>query len=70
MADYEKDLPAKEHTGPHHGSDIADEEVGIVNKSGALSRNLKNRHMQMIAIGTLPTLQKKKSTRFLDLTDI
>lgn len=55
MADYDKDLSAKEHTTPHHGSgsDYVDEEVGVVHKSGALNRDLKSRHMQMIAIGTL-----------------
>ena len=31
----------------------ADEEVGIVNKSGPLKQDLQGRHMQMIAIGTL-----------------
>jgi len=30
-----------------------DEEVGIVNKSDPLARELKSRHMQMIAIGML-----------------
>lgn len=30
-----------------------DEEVGVVNKSKPLVRELRNRHMQMIAIGTL-----------------
>ena len=30
----------------------ADEEVGIVNKSGPLKQDLQGRHMQMIAIGT------------------
>lgn len=54
MADYNKDLSAKEHTGHRHGSgsDNVDEEVGVINTSGSLSRDLKNRHMQMIAIGT------------------
>ncbi len=31
--------------GPH------DEEVGVVHKGGALKKDLKSRHMQMIAIG-------------------
>lgn len=54
MADYNKDLSAKEHTGHHHGSgsNDVDEEVGVINKSSSLNRDLKNRHMQMIAIGT------------------
>jgi hypothetical protein len=38
--------------GYHHDG-VHDEEVGIVNKSTPLSRELKGRHMQMIAIGTL-----------------
>lgn len=56
MADYDKGMSAKEQTSPPHGSssDFVDEEVGVVNKSGgSLSRDLKNRHMQMIAIGML-----------------
>lgn len=58
MADYDKDLSAKEHTTPHHGSgsDYVDEEVGVVHKSAALNRDLKSRHMQMIAIGTLSSI--------------
>jgi hypothetical protein len=46
----------------HHGKEVVndhayldhhsgDEEVGIVNKSNPLSRDLKGRHMQMIAMG-------------------
>lgn len=57
MADYsEKHSGDKENVvEPHHGyaADAHDEEVGVVNKSeNALSRDLKGRHMQMIAIGT------------------
>lgn len=51
MADHDKledHAPAKAPTSQHT---TVDEEVGVVNKSGALSRDLKNRHMQMIAIG-------------------
>lgn len=48
MADeYEKHIGGKEAIEPHgSGSDIVDEEVGVVNKSGSLNRDLKNRHMQ------------------------
>lgn len=59
MAQYgEKSQTDKEVIEPHngYGSENVDEEVGVVNKSGALSRDLKSRHMQMIAIGTTPKL--------------
>lgn len=46
-AAYEKDPAAKEVVDHHGaGSDIADEEVGVVHKAGNLQRDLKNRHMQ------------------------
>lgn len=54
--DVEK-LPAEQAVvdNQHHGSpaslDHSTEEVGIVNKSAPLVRELRNRHMQMIAIG-------------------
>ncbi|KAL8303763.1 hypothetical protein RB597_004839 [Gaeumannomyces tritici] len=54
--DVEK-LPAKQPVvdNHHHASpaspDYSNEEVGIVNKSAPLVRELRNRHMQMIAIG-------------------
>jgi amino acid permease len=35
------------HDGPH------DEEVGIINKADPLKKELRGRHMQMIAIGKL-----------------
>jgi len=35
------------HEGPH------DEEVGVVHKGDPLKKDLKSRHMQMIAIGKL-----------------
>lgn len=58
MAQYgEKSQTDKEVIEPHngYGSETVDEEVGAVNKSGTLSRDLKSRHMQMIAIGTSTT---------------
>lgn len=56
MAQFgEKSHTDKEVIEPHngYGSETVDEEVGVVNKSGALSRDLKSRHMQMIAIGMI-----------------
>ncbi|KAJ4391659.1 hypothetical protein N0V93_005278 [Gnomoniopsis smithogilvyi] len=50
--DHEKAIHNK--STPFHdgsGSEFVDEEVGVVHQDGKLSRNLKNRHMQMIAIG-------------------
>lgn len=58
MAQFgEKSHTDKEVIEPHngYGSETVDEEVGVVNKSGALSRDLKSRHMQMIAIGMSAT---------------
>lgn len=58
MAQFgEKSHTDKEVIEPHngYGSETVDEEVGVVNKSGALSRDLKSRHMQMIAIGMIAT---------------
>lgn len=51
---HEKSRTDKEVIEPHngYGSENVDEEVGVVNKSGTLARDLKSRHMQMIAIGT------------------
>lgn len=53
----EKSQTDKEVIEPHngYGSETVDEEVGVVHKSGSLSRDLKSRHMQMIAIGTMST---------------
>ena len=51
---FEEKHPGKEvvhshdYLRDHHGND---EEVGIVNKASPLSRDLKGRHMQMIAMG-------------------
>ena len=51
---FEEKHPGKEvvhshdYLRDHHGGD---EEVGIVNKASPLSRDLKGRHMQMIAMG-------------------
>ncbi|KAF3769918.1 hypothetical protein M406DRAFT_248429 [Cryphonectria parasitica EP155] len=44
----EKDVSGKEAYEPHvtSGSEIVDEEVGVVHKGSNLSRDLKNRHMQ------------------------
>lgn len=59
MAQYgEKNHTDKEVVEPHngYGSETVDEEVGAVNKSGSLNRDLKSRHMQMIAIGTTSNL--------------
>lgn len=60
MADFEKHND-KETVDSHQGSDLhngyapegQDAEVGIVNKSAPLARDLRGRHMQMIAIGEL-----------------
>ena len=59
MADFEKHND-KEAVDSQHGSDLhngyaperQDEEVGIVNKAAPLARDLRGRHMQMIAIGS------------------
>lgn len=56
MAQYgEKSHTDKEVIEPRngYGSETVDEEVGVVNKTGTLARDLKSRHMQMIAIGTI-----------------
>lgn len=48
--DHEKDYHGKEtrlHDGS--GSEIVDEEVGVVHTGGKLSRDLKNRHMQSMS---------------------
>lgn len=45
--DHEKHIHGKEtpfHDGS--GSEFVDEQVGVVQTDGKLSRNLKNRHMQ------------------------
>lgn len=57
---HDKHLPGKEVVEPHgSGSDIVDEEVGVVQKSSSLSRDLKNRHMQ-----------SKSSTRSLPVNHV
>jgi amino acid permease len=59
MAQYgEKSQTDKEVIEPHngYGSENVDEEVGVVHKSGSLARDLKSRHMQMIAIGTISNI--------------
>lgn len=56
MADYnDKHGVGKETVEPHHGGfgSSVDEEVGVVNTEHKLNRDLKSRHMQMIAIGTM-----------------
>lgn len=56
MADYnDKDGVGKETVEPRHDgfSSSVDEEVGVVNSEHKLNRDLKSRHMQMIAIGTI-----------------
>lgn len=47
MSDVEKS-PSKATNEPHGSSsdDAVDEELGVVTKSGNLTRDLKNRHMQ------------------------
>jgi amino acid permease len=53
----------KEHTTTYGDGTTEDVEVGVVNKTDPLSRDLQGRHMQMIAIGRffvtqcLPTVQ-------------
>jgi amino acid permease len=44
---------APKEADTHYVAEGHDEEVGIVNKSEPLARDLQGRHMQMIAIGTL-----------------
>lgn len=54
MADYnDKHAVGKETIEPHNGltSSSVDEELGDVNTTHKLNRDLKSRHMQMIAIG-------------------
>ncbi|KUI56267.1 hypothetical protein VP1G_03590 [Cytospora mali] len=54
MADYnDKNVVDKETVVPRNGlgSDSVDEELGVVNGDNKLNRDLKSRHMQMIAIG-------------------
>lgn len=48
-SDMEKEAVA--YSSPEHG-DIETADQGIVNKAAPLARELKGRHMQMIAIGT------------------
>lgn len=59
MADYnDKHAVGKETIEPHNGltSSSVDEELGVVNTTHKLNRDLKSRHMQMIAIGTIQSL--------------
>ena len=37
---------------PAHGTDVEIADAGIIHKGNPLARELKGRHMQMIAIGT------------------
>lgn len=52
MSDYDKNESKGSGPGAYSAStrEVHDEEVGIV-KSDALKKDLKGRHMQMIAIG-------------------
>jgi amino acid permease len=67
MADFEKqpiEENGKEVLDHHNGyvPEGRDEEVGIVNKAEPLARQLRGRHMQMIAIG-----MRTSSTRWCSL---
>ncbi len=54
---------------PHHdAASHTDEEVGIVNKGAALKTDLRGRHMQMIAVGTLVTMPFCFGPEELELT--
>lgn len=58
MAEYnDKTMGDKETVEPQHGygSETVDEETGVVH-TNKLNRDLKSRHMQMIAIGTVQIL--------------
>lgn len=49
----EKDVNVTPHHHAYANSHHRDEEVGIVNKAAPLKTDLRNRHMQMIAVGML-----------------
>lgn len=53
MAEVEEkhDKHVKEEVGNGYAAEHSDEEVGLVNKSSPLAKDLQGRHMQMIAIG-------------------
>lgn len=54
MADYDHEKGHKAAVDPHlYTNEAADEEVGVTKQGSALKKDLKSRHMQMIAIGKL-----------------
>lgn len=56
MNDYDKSHTGKEAIEPHgSSSEMHDEEVGVVQKSTSLNRDLKNRHMQSQYSHDLPS---------------
>jgi amino acid permease len=65
MSDHSptKELDGKEtsqYYAPEPTEDVEQGDPGIINHANPLSRKLKGRHMQMIAIGTYSSLTRQR----------